>query len=532
MKRIIAFTMYSFENIYKLVEKDVKETKTKQKKLENQIEIVDIENNSFDNEYVFLLGFNQGSIPTFYKDEEYLSDSIKEENCLLIDTTMEKNILSKESVISSLNKIKNLIITAKEKSIDSDFMISNLVSELNFNVIKPRFYYKKAYSEKLLKIKLTKYLDDFIKYGTINENLSILYSNLDIDYLSYKNKFTGIENTLLLNKLKPKLTLSYTHIDNYFHCAFKYYLTNILKLDKYEENFSTVIGNLFHYILSISVKEGFDFNKEYDDYIRKLELTNKESFFLKKLKGELELVLKQVKELYHETGLTKLLLEHKITIDKSSVIPVNFVGIVDKIMYKESANTLISIIDYKTGHADINLYNVLYGLSMQLPIYLYLVKKSNLFTNVRFTGFYLQKILSSEVVFSPNKTYLEQKMNNLKLEGYSNNDSSILEVFIPDYEDSKFVKSMKTTSKGFYHYAKVLSDEQIDKLIDKVDENIDFARDNILKGEFSINPKQINEEKIGCNFCKFKDICYRTNNDFVKLKENKSLSFLGGEDNA
>ena len=226
------------------------------------------------------------------------------------------------------------------------------------------------------------------------------------------------------------------------------------------------------------------------------------------------------------------MLEHKIIVDKSSVIPVSFVGIVDKIMYKENTNTLVSIIDYKTGYADINLYNVLYGLSMQLPIYLYLVKKSGLFNNVRFTGFYLQKILSSEVAFSVNKTYIEQKMSNLKLEGYSNNDPSILEVFIPDYEDSKFVKSMKTTSKGFYHYAKVLSDEQIDKLIEKVDENIEMARDNILKGEFSINPKQINEDKIGCDFCKFKDICYKTNNDFQKLKENKSLSFLGGEDNA
>ena len=523
---------YSFNNIYQLVEKDIKNSNLKTKKLENEIEIVDIENNCFDNEYVFLLGFNQGSIPKFYKDEEYLSDLIKGNNDLLIDTTLEKNILSKESVILSLNKIKNLVITAKEKSIDSEFMISNLANELNFEIVKPNFEYKKSYSEKLLKINLTKYLDDFIKYGTFNNNLGVLYNNLNINYLCYNNKFTGIDNNLLLNKLKPKLTLSYTHIDNYFHCAFKYYLTNILKLDKYEENFSTVIGNLFHYILSVSIKEDFDFNKEYDEYINNLTLTNKEIFFLKKLKVELELVLKQVKELYQETGLTKLLLEHKITIDKSSVIPVSFVGIVDKIMYKDSVSTLVSIVDYKTGNADINLYNVLYGLSMQLPVYLYLVKKSNLFNNVRFTGFYLQKILSSEVTFSPNKTYLEQKMSNLKLEGYSNNDPSVLEVFIPDYENSKFVKSMKTTSKGFYHFAKVLSDEQIDKLIEKVDQNIETARDNILKGDFSINPKQINEDKVGCNFCKFKDICYRTNNDFVKLKENKSLSFLGGEDNA
>lgn len=264
-----------------------------------------------------------------------------------------------------------------------------------------------------------------------------------------------------------------------------------------------------------------------------LILTNKDKFFLSKLKNELRLVVEQVKILQNETGLTDLLLEHKIKIDKSTIIPVSFVGIVDKIMYKEKNNeTLVSIIDYKTGKADIDLYNVIYGLSMQLPIYLYIVEKSNLFNNVKFTGFYLQKILSSEVGFSLTKTYKEQKMNNLKLIGYSNCDISKLEIFIPDYENSRFVKSMKTTTNGFSHYTKVLSDKQIENLIDIVDKNIDSARDNILKGNFEINPKQIGTERIGCNFCKFKDICYKTNNDYKIFKENKSLRFIGGDENA
>ena len=488
-----------------------------------------LEDNSFEGCYVFMLGFNQGSIPVFYKDEDYLSDSVKLENNLLLETTEEKNILSRTSVVNSLNKIENLFITAKEKSIDSEFMVSNLVEELGFNLIKGKFDYKRSFSDINLKIKLTKYLDEFIKYGTINDNLSLLYSNLDIDYLKYTNKFTGIDNSFLLKKLMPKLTLSYTHLDNYYHCAFKYYISHILKLDKYEESFSAVIGNLFHYILSICFNDDFNYDREYDKYVSNLTLNSKEKFFLNKLKQELILVIEQTKKLHFETGLTKLLLEHKITIDKSSIIPVYMTGIVDKIMYKEKENTLVSIVDYKTGYADINLYNVIYGLSMQLPIYLYLVKKSNLFTNIKFTGFYLQKILTGEVSFSVSKTYKEQKLSNLKLEGYSTNDEGRLEVFLPDYNDSKFVKSMKTTSKGFYTYAKVLSDSQIDNLIDVVDKNINKARDNILKGEFSINPKQIGLEKLGCNFCKYKDICYRTNNDFVKLKENKSLSFLGGE---
>ena len=199
-------------------------------------------------------------------------------------------------------------------------------------------------------------------------------------------------------------------------------------------------------------------------------------------------------------------------------------------MYKEKENTLVSIVDYKTGNTNIDLYSVIYGFSMQLPIYLYLVKKSNLFKNVRFTGFYLQRILSNEIRFVPGKTYLSFKCDNLKLDGYSTSDVSDLEVFIPDYEKSSYVKSMRTNKEGFDRFAKVLSYEQMDKLISIIDDKIDEARDNILMGNFDINPKQIDFDKVGCNYCKFKDICYRCESDFVKLNKNKSLSFLGGEE--
>ena len=521
---------YSFENIYKMVVIDIKNASISSNKNSDELEITNLEDNVFDSDnYVFLLGFNQGDIPVFYKDEDYLSDDIKIKNNLLLDSTKEKNELSKNSVIESLKRINNLIITSKEKTISESVMISNLAIELEYDIEHKTINYEKSFSELNSKIRLSKYLDDFIKYGTREDDMELLYDNYNIDYLTYNNSFTGIDNNKLLSKLKPELVLSYTSIDNYYHCAFKYYLTNILKLDKYEESFNTVVGNLFHYILSICFKDDFDFETEYKKYIDNLSLNEKELFFMNKLKSELILVINEVKKIHNETGLTELLLEHNITIDKSSIIPVTFKGFIDKIMYKEKENTLVSLVDYKTGKADINLYNVIYGLSMQLPIYLYLVEKSNLFKNLRFTGFYLQKILSNEISYTPNKSFSEQKELNLRLEGYSNSDESILEVFIPDYSDSKFVKSMKMTSNGFSYYSKVLSDNQINNLIKIVDKNIDEARDSILNGDFSINPKQIGIEKVGCNFCKFRDICYRKPDDFVKLDENTSLDFLGGE---
>ena len=92
---------------------------------------------------------------------------------------------------------------------------------------------------------------------------------------------------------------------------------------------------------------------------------------------------------------------------------------------------------------------------------------------------------------------------------------------------------MKVKNDGeFYHYTKVLDDDILDMLIDYIDKIIEDNISDILKCEFSINPKQVGMENIGCEYCKYKDICQMKNEDIVKLKEYNDLSFLGGDINA
>ena len=59
-------------------------------------------------------------------------------------------------------------------------------------------------------------------------------------------------------------------------------------------------------------------------------------------------------------------------IDKSrNNLNIVFKGFVDKIMINDD-ESIMSIIDYKTGNDDISLKYLKYGLNIQLPIYLYL----------------------------------------------------------------------------------------------------------------------------------------------------------------
>ena len=63
----------------------------------------------------------------------------------------------------------------------------------------------------------------------------------------------------------------------------KYYLSNILKVDEFTETFYTVIGSLFHFVLSKMNEDNFDLDKEYNYFLKDKEFSNKEKFFLDKL---------------------------------------------------------------------------------------------------------------------------------------------------------------------------------------------------------------------------------------------------------
>ena len=122
------------------------------------------------------------------------------------------------------------------------------------------------------------------------------------------------------------------------------------------------------------------------------------------------------------------------------------------------------------------------------------------------------------------------KKERIKLQGYSTDDISILERFDPTYENSEIIKSMKYTDKGFYHYAKVLNEKEVYEIINYTKKEINKDMNEILNGDFAINPKIYDGKNISCEFCNFKDICYHSQKDTVYLDKVIDLSFLGEEE--
>lgn len=504
-----------FELVKDMIFNEINNIKTPRKNLKNAVEVIEFKKELVsDDDYVFLIGYNEGVIPVNYKDEDYLSD--EEKSKLGLSTSFELNENAMNEVKDSIKNIKHLIVTYPSHNLSSEIYISSSYEKDLFEEKELNISYNE--SNAYNKLKLVSEKDENSKFGTVTDDLLKLSSHYkDMKYSSFDNKYKLINKSKIKNFFNNGLTLSYTSMNDYYMCSFRYYLDYILKVNKYEDTFEAIVGTIFHKILSMCFENDIDIIRTYESEIEKsdYEFSESEKFFLSILKDELVLVIETIKNQLSYTQLTESMYEKEIVIDVDKDLHIKFKGFVDKILYnKFNGKTVVAIIDYKTGNPNLNINNSIYGLEMQLPVYIYLIK--NEIKDVKIGGFYLQKILN-------NITDKEKRLDSLKLQGYTNSDLDIIDKVDSSFNDSKVIKSLRTSSKGFYAYSKIINDEEIDILNKVVETKIKEASMDILDSKFDINPKEMNNEVIGCKFCKYKDICFMKPKDTVTLKEVKNI---------
>ncbi len=463
------------------------------------IEIIDyLDYIADDDEYIFMPCFNDGIVPNSYKDIDYITDNLRDYVGLFHIKELNRKL--RINILNNIRDIKNLTVTYKLSDTSKSYYPSTLCSELKQEIGETD--YGDSYSEVYNKIKLMKAYDNYLKFGVSASNFAVLNSNFKINYQGYKNKYTKI------NRDSDSLLLSYSSMQLYNKCAFRYYVAKVLKLDIYEENFSAFIGSMVHFVMEECLsKNDIDPDKYIKEFCMDRVFTKKEKFFLDKYKIIIKDLLNHVLEEKEYSLFDKAMYEKKIDINfKDKII---FTGIIDKILYhEENGKTYYALVDYKTGNEEINLKYLKYGLNMQLPIYLYLSKYLE-FNNSECVGFYLQKINIKE--------------RDYRLVGYSNSDKDILSIIDKDYDNSKVIKGMKTNKDGsFSRYAKVISSDDIEDIKEETKDKIEKTINNILNNEFTINPKVIDDKNIGCDYCKFRDICNMTNRDRVIIKTEGS----------
>lgn len=487
------------------------------KKYNNAINIIDLKDNIVeDDEYIYLINFNREYIPKIYKDTDFLNDNEKPK---YIETTIEKNISEVTIWKNIINNIKNLTITCSKQNLNGLLNPSTLIDDLNLT-IEEKNYEESNYSNKSNIYNLGILLDNYNKNHLETKELERLYKTYpNNNYLKYDNKF----NSIILNNYEYKL--SYSKMNTFFECPFKYYCDNVLKLTPYEDTFDTWLGSICHYILSKIYNEDYDFDKVKEEFIKdnSFELTEENKVFMQKVLDELKEAITFIKSLNNISKYQEIECEKYI---ETTVDNIKFVGIVDKIMHYKNN---IVIVDYKTGNPDIDLRLANYGLNLQLPTYAYLIK--TIYPDSNIVGIYLEHILKPNINFDINKDEKKAYENHLKLQGYTLANETLIYDLDPTYEKSEYIKGMKMTANGFAHTAKLLNQNNFNKLKDITENKIKECISEINKGNFQIKPKINGLKNLSCQFCPYKSVCFVKENDKQLVTLDNELSFLGGENN-
>ena len=488
---------------------------------DNAVEIISISELN-DDEYGFYLGFTEELAYVKSRDDDFFSD--KEKELLGLETSNEINKINKDNLINRIKSSKNLSLSYSLSSSFNIYYPSSIIDELNYEVIDN---YKYNYEcSKLFNILLFyKDIDKYVKYGDISDELITLNSNYEYEK-EYDNSYTGIDSNKIINSLDKGLNLSYSSMNKFYECKFKYYLENILKIKEDEETNAIFIGNLFHDVLSKMSNKDFNFDKEYESYIKDIDLTNKDKFFVNKLKDELKFVIDTINKQYKYMSFDKSLEEEKVEVNLDRNIKITFKGFIDKALYNDNKEMII--IDYKTGDTKLDLGNCYYGLNLQLPVYLYLSDNLDSIKNVEVLGFYIQRILNSTITAKKDCKLDDIKSDNLKLQGYTISDMDKISTVDSSYTKSKIIASLGVKQDGdFYTASKVLSRDEMDNLKTLVKTKIDEMIDDILSSSFEINPKKIDGKDVSCTYCKYKDICYKKEKDYKYLDKKDYKEFLG-----
>lgn len=443
-----------------------------------------------DNEYLFVLGANQGFFPSPYKapglitDETLVSLGLKSENQI--------NTFREAYYHRRFESIKNYTISYKLKDESREYIMASIIEKLRKDsAIERHVYSNERYSKSRDIIKFFKALDINDKYGIKNDDYKNFYKLGEAERNirdSFSNEVSFTDSDRIKKYLNNELKISSSSLSNYISCPFKYFASNILNLSPFEVTYDTYLGEFFHRVIEKYIDKDYDdsdvqlmYEELRDEYREKgFNLSDVETYFFNKFYNKLKEIVTIIKDNYKSLNHKKVLKEEKlITKEKRGDITVIKKGYPDLLI--EDDKNHIMVFDYKTGTAP--KFNVEASEGLQLFIYFNLYNELNKNNKTLFGVFYIlinKRLKKKDPLVSIKSRFL-------------------------DYDD--IIDSFDPLRKYTDNKRNRVSLDDMNLMITKTNEIIEEEITNILNNEFSVKPKNASS----CDFCDYQDICYREN---------------------
>lgn len=511
-------TLFNLNIIY-----DFDNLKDKAAILKNVLSNIKLENEHYTHEITFnstlefdinkkyiLSSCTSEFLPSIYVNNEMCDESTKEE--LGLTSALERNRLNKE-IASLFLKFNNVIsistylFNEKGEVLPSFLFAEQEIKSSNNSLDDTDYSFKVS---KLFYSRENYIYKKFFEKSDYYDLYSSYFKNLE----SYNHDYKKINNYKNINMI-----FSYSSLNDYFECPYKFYLNRVLKLDSFEETFSTKAGNFAHEVFKKIYDKDFDIDQEILKKQHNYEFVKEEKYLLERFIINIKQCYELIKQRIVDKNITKNYPEIKLKtrLNDGSI----FEGTVDSIVEIDNKN--LFVIDYKSGAFEqFNEQNFLNNIGLQLPSYVYLIKKNSyrIKNSDNISGLFIQPINYKGVFSGANLNYKEA----FKMEGRIIDDKEVICSFDDSYlynNESLYISGLKLNKKNSKTGVNdniLISKEEINSCYKLLDEKINEAVKNIKNFEFDISPLCKKNENIACAYCKYKCICFVDKSDFRNFK--------------
>lgn len=351
------------------------------------------------------------------------------------------------------------------------------------------------------------------------------------------------------------LSISASQLEKFNLCRFSYFCNyglNVRERLKAEIN-PMQYGTIVHYILErffreyskeqYSVMDKDELSKIFSTYISEYaaahfgEVQTKQNSFMYRIKLILENVLRLVKHTIDELTQSKFFVtdcELKIGEDVPSytvVLPdghkIAVCGSVDRVdIMQKNGTTYLRVIDYKTGSKEFKLSDVLYGINLQMLLYLHSIEVSgsDRYGDIIPAGILYMPAtvpyISSDSLKSIDK--LPDELNKkLKMNGLLLKDTEIIHGM--DKTDAATYIPVKIKAGEPVSSTSLATLEEFGKIFQKVDMLIAEMGKNIYNGNIEARPLKGGHDS--CEYCPYDSVCaYRQSNPITCYSvDNKTV---------
>lgn len=197
-------------------------------------------------------------------------------------------------------------------------------------------------------------------------------------------------------------------------------------------------------------------------------------------------------------------------------------GKIDRVdILKKGEGTYVRILDYKTGSRKFSLNDVLYGLNMQMLIYMAAILQNGkkLYGDVVPAGILYMPAKSS--VVNANRDITEQKLESMKLNQLKMNGLLLkdLEIILDMEKDAKGVFLPAAVKNGeFTSSSSVVSLDELSSILNYVKNMISTMANDLKQGKISSVP--LISDTNTCDLCPYKSIClFEDGDNFKEIKK-------------